>query len=275
MIEEIFKTLGFKEEEVKTYLSLLDFGACSGAELARKMGMKRPTIYGYLDRLVAGGLVTQSMHSGLRIYVPERTDKIRLIFQRKMEELKSTEKAFERIIPDLEKRSGLNLFQPKIQYFEGHEGIRQAMSDLLNYENTESCIIWPMRSMMDVLTSDYLRYHNITRIRKNISYRAIWERNQAKEIILPNYLGTGERHKRKLRLAPNNFKYDMGIQIYANKVVFLSSRAESYALMIESKEIVDLQLAQFNTIWDISENFELNPKGQDLFFLEIEETREL
>ena len=269
MIEEIFDALGFKEEEVKTYLSLMDFGACSGAELSRRMGMKKPTVYGYLDRLVAGGLATQSTQNGLKIYVPASIEQIQLIFRRKMEALRTKEKAFESIIPDLEKRFGMNLFQPKMQMFEGHEGIRNAMSDLLNYDGAQAQVIWPIQSMLDVLSPDYLRYHNIERIRKKISYRSIWERNQGEALTFPNYLGTGERYLRYIRLAPNNFQFEMGIQIYANKVVFLSSRAESFALMIESKEIVDVQLAQFNTIWDIAEIFDVTPKGADLFFEEV------
>ena len=269
MIEEIFATLGFKEEEVKTYLSLLDAGPSSGGDLAKKMGMKRPTVYGYLDRLVVGGLATQSSRNGLKLYIAASTEQIQLLFQRKKDELLTKEKAFEQIVPELQKRVGMNLFQPKIQIFEGHEGIRNAMGDLLNYEGVQAHTIWPIQSMLDVLSPDYLRYHNIVRIQKKIKYNSIWEHNQATDIDVPNYLGTGERYYREIRIAPNNFKFEMGVQFYANKVVFLSSKAESFALMIESKEIFDVQFSQFKMIWDVAETFDVTPKGADLFFEDV------
>ncbi len=266
MIEKIIGILGFREEEVKTYLSLLDFGACSGAELSRRVGMKKPTMYGYLDRLVRGGLATESSQNGVKLYVPATLEQVQQIFQRRQAELRTTEKEFLEMVPELRRRMGISLTQPKIQKFEGQDGIQNAMGDLLQYGGIEACIIWPIKSMLDVLTPEYLRYHNMVRIQNKISYRSIWERNQGEEISIPNYLGTGERYLRDIKLAPNNFHFDMGIQIYANKVVFLSSRAESFALMIESQEIVDLQLAQFNTIWDIAQKFEIMPKGAELFF---------
>ena len=70
MIQDIFDTLGFKEEEVKTYLALLDSGARTAGDLSKVMGAPRPTVYGYLEKLLAAGLVTQSMRRGVKIFVP-------------------------------------------------------------------------------------------------------------------------------------------------------------------------------------------------------------
>src|ERR1700750_2470660 len=119
MINDIFQLVGFKEEEVKTYLFLLDRGACPAGDLAKHIKIPRPTLYGYLDRLVQGGLVSVSQKSGVKIYIPEPGDKIRRLYKRKIEELKDKEKSLDTILPALEKHAGATFLRPKMQFFEG------------------------------------------------------------------------------------------------------------------------------------------------------------
>lgn len=271
MIEEIFKTLGFKEEETKTYLSLLDAGASSGGDLAKKMGAPRPTIYGYLDNLVEGGLITQSIQRGIKIFTAEPGDKIRLLYKRKIDELKSKEKALDNIIPELEKRAGMSLFKPKMQFFEGQSGVQNLMEDIFHYSDLETYVFWPIEFMLDILTAEFLQYHNKLRIQKNLSLKALWQREQAQNLRKPPYLGTGKNYLREIRIAPYDMDFRMGCWFYANKAIYISSRAESFGFMIESTEMVELLTAQHNIIWPISEPFTINPKGADSFLKEVYE----
>jgi len=51
MITTILSALGFTEEEAKTYLVLLDRGTETAANIAKTIGMPRPSVYGFLRRL--------------------------------------------------------------------------------------------------------------------------------------------------------------------------------------------------------------------------------
>lgn len=252
MIQEIFETLGFKEEEVKTYLSLLDAGPSSGGDLAKKMGMKRPTIYGYLDRLVAGGLVTQSLRRGVKIYVPEPSDKIRMLYRRKIDDLKSKEKALDTVIPELEKRTGLNLMRPRVHLFEGRDGMETALQDHLSYQDTNMLAFWSIKAAIEATSEDFFWYINKARIRNNMYLHAIWPPEQAVDVKRFPFMGVGDEFKREIRVAPEGIHSSMGYWIYANKVLFASSRAESFCFIIESSELVEMMTNQHRVIWNMS-----------------------
>ncbi len=272
MIQDILGTLGFKEEEVKTYLSLLDAGPRTGGDLAKIMGSPRPTVYGYLESLSLAGLASQSMRRGVKIFAAEPGEKVRLLYRRKIEELKSKEKALDLIIPELEKRAGLSLFRPRMQFYEGQEGIQTLVQETWSYEGIETYTMWPIKSMRDIITPEFLHYHNKVRIRKNIFIRAIWQKDEALELSknAPPDLGSNLAYKREIRLAPDAMKFRMGYWIFANKVAFISSRAESFGFLIESEELIQTLLAQHKMIWEISEPADIRPKGEKAFFEEVD-----
>jgi HTH-type transcriptional regulator, sugar sensing transcriptional regulator len=251
-LNEIFETLGFGEEEVKTYLSLLDVGASSGGDLAKKMGLPRPTVYGYLDRLVAGGLVAQSLRRGVKIFVPEPGEKLRLLYQRKIEDLRTKEKALENLIPQLDKRAGMSLMRPRIQFFEGRAGMETALQDNLSYNDTPMRTFWSIKAAMEATSEDFFWYLNKERIRRNNSLLAIWPPEQAIDIKRYPALGVGPEFKREIRIAPKGIDSSMGYWIYADKVLFASSRAESFCFIIESAELVQMMTNQHGVIWDLS-----------------------
>lgn len=271
MLQDIFETLGFKDEEAKTYLTLLESGSAPAGALARTMGIPRPTLYGYLEKLIAAGLVSQSLYRGTKIFAAEPGEKLRGLYRRKIDELQKQQKALEQILPILDKKSGASLFRPRMQFFEGQEGIQNLFQDMLQYNNIQTYTMWPIMAMRDIITPDFLYYHNKIRIQRGIHIRAIWQRDQAKSLGKPNYLGSGGRYLRDIRLAPETMKFNMGFQIYADKVIFISSRKESFGFLIESAELVALLKAQHDAIWDISENFDIHPKGTKLFFEEVDE----
>lgn len=272
MLQDIFDTLGFREEEVKTYLSLLDSGAQTAGDLARIMGQPRPTLYGYLERLVASGLVTQGMRRGVKVFSPEPPARIRALYRRKIMDMRRKEQSLDQILPELEKRAGLNLLRPRMQFFEGREGIEAALEDLLRCPaGTMTFAFWPMKAALDATSEDFVRYHNKMRIRKDIHIQGIWPRGQGVDIARHPYLGWGPEYKRELRYAPLGVEFTMGYWVYGNRVIFSSSRAESYGYIMESAELASLMTTQHQVIWNISELVPFDKKYVQGFLRELEE----
>ncbi|MBX2834677.1 MAG: helix-turn-helix domain-containing protein [Micavibrio sp.] len=262
MINDIFETLGFKEEETKTYLALLDTGPSSGGDLSKKLGMPRPTVYGYLEKLVSGGLVTQSIHRGVKVFTPESGERIRVLYKRKIEDLRTKEKALDNVIPKLEKRSGLNLMRPRIHFFEGRSGMEAALQDNLSYSNLTMLAFWSIRSAIEATSEEFFWYLNKERIKRDMHLRGIWPPEQAVDVKRYPFMGVGKDFKREIRVAPTGIDSSMGYWIYANKVLFASSSAESFCFVIESSELVEMMSNQHKVIWDISTP--ITPKQEDM-----------
>ncbi len=252
MINDILKTLGFKDDEIKTYLCLIDVGPCAGGALAKTLGIARPSVYGYLERLVNGGLATQSLQRGVKIFTAESGEKIRSLYRRKIDDLQSQEKALDSIIPDLEARMGMSLMRPRIQIYEGRDGVETALQDHLHHPGIELRAFWSIKSAIEATSEDFFWYINKERIKRDIYFRAIWPPNQVVDVKKFPFMGVGDEFKREIRVAPEGTDSSMGYWIYANKVLFASSRTESFSYIIESAELFEMMSNQHKILWNIS-----------------------
>jgi hypothetical protein len=137
------------------------------------------------------------------------------------------------------------------------KGVQHILNDMLLYQNIETRSYWPIKSMVDILSADFFRYHNKERIRRNLYTKAIWPRSEVVDIKKNPFLGMGEDFKREIRLAPPEMNFTMGYWIYHNKIAFLSSRSESFGFIIESHEMVKMMASQHEAIWQVSEKIEI------------------
>lgn len=270
MLTSILSTLGFSEEEVKIYLTLLEVGPISVGELAKKAGMPRSSLYGFLKRLCDKGLVTQSMKWEVKTFSAEPPEKIILLFQQKIEDLQKKRTLFDEVLPELKKHKPSTFIVPKFHLYEGEEGVKHVLKDMLLYRDMETQAFWPIKDMIDILSPDFFRYLNKVRIRNNLYTRAIWPKNKVVDIKKYPYLGVGDAFKREIRIAPKEISFSMGYWIYGNKAAFISSRKESFGFIIESAELVEMLLSQFEVTWDMSAPIKVDKKDTQAFLQEID-----
>lgn len=274
MINDIFETLGIKEEESKTYMSLLEKGACGAGDLAKIMGLPRPTVYGYLERLRLTGLVTQSVRRGVKVFVPEPGNKIRVLYKRKIEDLRAKEKTLDDIIPELEKHAGLNLMRPRMQFFEGRSGLETALQDHLSHSGLEMLAFWSIKAAIEATSEEFWWWLNKERIKRDMWLKGIWPPEQAVDVKRFPFMGVGKEFKREIRMAPEGIESSMGYWIYANKVFFASSRAESFCFIIESSELVQMMSNQHKVIWNLSKPITPSESDMKPFLDDLNETDE-
>ena len=259
MILEIFTALGLREEDMKVYLNLLETAPSTAGTLVTRMGIPRVTLYGHLDRLCAHGCAKQAIKNNVKVFSAEPGEKLDILFTRRIEELQNKQKDLQTVLPELHAKTGMNLLNPVMQVFEGSEGVQTAMEDILLYPDRVTYAMWPMIAMLDALSAEFLRYHNIERIKRNITILSVWPKSRTADTRRFPFLGSGDEFLRHIRLAPEEVDFSMGYWIYANKVVFISSRAESFGFSIESKELADLLKSQHQLVWNVSEPIDYDP----------------
>ncbi len=269
MLEDILSTLNFKNEEIKTYLQLLKTGPVTAGNLAKKMGVPRPSLYGFLKRLQNKGVVTQSIKWGVKIFTAEPPERINLIFRQHIENLQEKQQLYQKILPELKKQTLFGFTTPKFFLYEGKEGIKHVLKDMWLYSGIETQSLWPIKTMLDILSPDFFWNLNKERIKNDISIRAIWPADQVVKTKAHPYLGVGKEFKREIRIAPKQMSFSTGYWLYANKVAFISSYEESFGFVIESKELVDMLLSQFEMIWNISKPLKVDPKDTEPFLKKL------
>ena len=251
MINDSLEKLGLRDEEIKTFIFLLENGPQTAGSLAKKTGLSRPSLYGFLSKLQKIGLVIESQKNGIKTFQTSSKEKVATIFDEQIKELSKGKSDMENAFSQLAGKMGTT---PRFQLFEGKKGLEHVLKDMLLYRNMETKAYWPIKSMIGMLGEEFFKQHNKERIARNISISAIWPASQSMDIPTHPYLGAGEAFLREIRIAPKEIDFEMGYWIYENKVVFLSSKKESFGFIIESNELMEMMSSQFEVVWKISQN---------------------
>lgn len=250
MIDKTLKRLGLHEEEVKTFLFLLENGEQTAGNIAKKTGISRPSLYGFLKNLQKEGLVVESQKNGVKTFQASSQEKISSLLDEKINELEKGKTDINKLFSEIQK--GGTVTSPKFQFFEGKDGVQYVLKDMLLYRDIKTRAYWPIKAMIDLLSEKFFRELNKERVHRHIYTQGIWPDSQKVDIQKHPYLGVGEKFFREIRIAPKEIDFSMGYWIYENKVAFISSKKECFGFIIESKEFADMITSQHEAIWKIS-----------------------
>lgn len=260
MLERILEALELTKEETRIYMRLLETGPSTAGSIAKNIGLRRPTTYNILGRMRDKGTVSQSLRRGIRLFQAEPPRKLEQLLGKKIKDLRQKQDDLHHMIPELERRMGQQFLTPKFQIFEGKESLRNVLMDVLLYRDMETWSFWPVKSAIDALSEDFIRFHNIERIRNRLSIKGIWSKNQSVNLKRYPFMGSGPQFRREIRIAPERIDFSMSYWIYASKVAFVSSQRECYGFVVESTELAALLKTQHQFIWDHSTRLAVNPE---------------
>lgn len=269
MLDTIFQKLALKPEHSDVYLALLEGGMMPAGNLAKRLNIPRSTLYGLLEELARAGIVLQNEKENVKLWQAVDPEKIKIILNEKINALEKTRGSFDAILEDLKKSQKTDFVSPKYNYFEGKEEMRIMLKDVLLYDDLETELCWPVKDMIKVLGEDYLFEFNKKRVRNGISIRVIWPQEKTSDVEKNIFLAPGKEVLREVRLAPAGIDFSMGYWAYANKVMFMSSKAENFGFIVESKELRQLLKTQFEILWKISEPLQSAPETAKKFLAEI------
>ena len=250
VIDKTLEKLGLRDEEIKTFLFLLENGEQTAGNLAKKTGLSRPSLYGFLKKLEGNGLVVESLKDGIKTFLAVSKEKIDALLNQKIEELNRSKSDIEKLFATVQ--TGKITTSPKFQFFEGVEGVQYVLKDMLLYRDIKTKAYWPTKTMLDLLSEDFFYQLNKERIKRHIYTQSIWPSSQKVDIKKYPYMETGEKFFRERKIAPKEADFSMGYWIYENKVAFISSKKECFGFIIESKEFSEMMSSQFDVIWKIS-----------------------
>ena len=247
MIQDILKNIGIPETASRIYLQLLENGLSSARQLAENLNMPRPSVYDNLKILINSNLVVEQDQDSKKLFRVDDVKNISRLMKDRIDSLQQQEKQLKEIIPAISRQG--DYLEPKIKFYNGVEGIKHALNDMLWYDNLETLTVWPISEMIKVLGADYLDEHNRKRIRQKISIRAIWPQDKAVKFKQFPFLGVGKNFLREIRLAPPGLTWSMGYWVYADKVAFISSRKESFSFVVHSRDFTEVIKSQFEMVW--------------------------
>lgn len=239
---EQLKKFGLSEKEAKVYLACLNLGDSLASEIALKSNLPRTLIYDLLERLIDFGLISYSIKNNKKYFLASDPKELMRIAKEK-------EEAIKLIMPNLEilqKITGTN--RPKIEIYEGIEGMKAVMNELLK-EGKEIYGYGSSRSSYGIIPAFMDEWHK-ERIEKKIIMNLIYNntdetrkriKESPKSLKLLNY-----------KLMPIKIELPTATVICGNKVFLQSWTKEPFAVVIESKEMADNQKKYFEALWKMA-----------------------
>jgi sugar-specific transcriptional regulator TrmB len=242
MIETLLK-FGLSYKEAKLYVALLEIGSSVVSDIAKKTDMNRSTTYVLLESLVQRGLISISEKNSIKVYTPSPPDRLVQYLQEHVKKYTELIGVAQSLLPELRSMYTGTGPKPRVQYYEGGEGIKTAYEDTLT--STEPIRAFASINNMHEALPDYFPDYYLRRASKGINIRAIFpDTPEARERIKSN----AQENRESMLVPTDRYAFSPEINIYDNKVSFFSW-IERFALVVESRELADALKKAFDLSW--------------------------
>ncbi len=242
--EELEKELldyGLTSKQARVYLALLQLGTSNIQAIAEKARVERTNTYDAVQGLIDRRLISITTQGKKRLFVAEPPESLEVIIKEKAKKLKD-------LLPELRSLHNISEFKPKIRFYPGVEGYKAVYEDTLSASSKLLFGIYSSQDIIDVLGMDFIRHIIEQRVEKKITLRVI----RPRETEVPGLWPAGEEALREVKLAPKGMVFPIVTFVYDNKVIYLSSKKETFGLIIESHDMAQAHQNYFEALWQIS-----------------------
>lgn len=248
MIEKLLLSIGLSEKEVRVYLTSLEFGSQPASVIAAHTDINRTTVYDTFADLIQKGLANKMKKSGTTYFqVMDPRNLIQYLEREKNERVRQLEKQKEQIaaiIPALHSLENPLSTKPKVQFFEGEKGMREAYEDTLTtqqgpiraYANVDECM-----GGLPNFFPDYFK----RRAKADIPIQAIFPDTP----LAYERMRCDLEEMRETRLIDKKYSFSPELNVYDDKIM-IASWKEKMAIIIKSQEIAELLKKMFDLVWE-------------------------
>lgn len=248
MILETLKKIGFSDKEARIYIHLIRLGAQPASIISERAEINRTTTYDIIEGLTKKGLIS-SIKKGAITYFKALDPKelINYLEREKVEHIKQLERQqaeVEQLLPALISLENPESTKPKVTFYEGEKGMRQAYEDTLSSKETILAYA-NVEDMHKGLPNFFPDYYERRGVKNNIHIKC----------IAPDNKTSRERHKQDKKenremilISTDEYEFSPEVNIYEDKVLYASWR-EKMAIIIKSQEIADFHKKMYKLCW--------------------------
>jgi len=241
-LEKPLEDLGFTDKEAKVYLAMLELGQGSVIDIAGKAGLKRTTVYNLLPEMLQKGLIKVGARKRRRFFFIENLQNLKTETEERLETINS-------VLPELRAIHNIIPYKPKIIFYEGVGGMKELYQDTLDSLSGGDTILsyTGLEDFFQFMPREYMDWYVAERVRRKIRIRIIVPDSEATKEILP----VAEKTLREIKVVKDpKFRYSADTEIYSNKVALISYRENFMGVIVESKEINQMQRMAFELMWN-------------------------
>lgn len=243
---EPLKNLGLTDKEARIYLALLQLGPATPYQIAKKAEIKRPTAYVIAEELVEKGLIVHVPGENPRRYIARTPDSFFEDAENKLSQAKS-------VLPELRSLQKGVEEKPSILYFEGVNGIEQAlMHRAKELHNTEIVGFYADVSLMSPALLEVTEEFNKYRVRHHITARGIvTDTEELRTLGFEKYFNLNDPQQASIQakiISKDVYSSNASFEFFPEfiKIIFYDS---AQAIIIESPTVAHAMRQIFQMLW--------------------------
>ncbi|PIZ73228.1 hypothetical protein COY07_02255 [Candidatus Peregrinibacteria bacterium CG_4_10_14_0_2_um_filter_43_11] len=258
IIENFLRTLGLNDNEVKVYLYLLSHGESIVSVVAKRLEMKRVTVYSTLESLEKKEVVSSFNKNNVTHFDAVEPDDIEELCRQKVNEMMRIQKKaaslkgeFRKLrekgkMPKLEIRG-------KIKYYQGLEAVTDLIEETLEEKGKEQLCFGLNTYHTEMSGNDWSEYTK-KRIKKGMNVKSI-------QPDTSNAIAYKKRDKGELRathLVPKDrFPGNCEINIIGDMIaMFTTHSKEPMGMKMHNPDMAQALKSLFALAWERSENYD-------------------
>lgn len=230
---------GLTDREAESYLVLLQLREALVSEIAKKTKENRTHLYDTLNSLKQKGLASYVIKNGKKYFRPAPPEKI-------IDYLKEKQNEVEMYLPELNKLYAPKSKAPVVEVFEGKEGIKTVLRDVLRENKEWLCLGSTGKSKESI--PFFLEQLHKQRMKQKLPLKVIYNDDKFGE--------TRGKEVEKQKFAKVKYIKKTSpttTYIYGDKVVIIIWEKEKLvAVMIKDKDVADSYRSYFESMWEVA-----------------------
>ena len=244
MKKDILTRLGLGEKEAKIYEAALESGPETVQKIARGAGVTRTSAYTHIKSLMKKGLMSKGVRDKRTYFSAEPPENLFRLVEMRKKEVQRYSFELKKEMPLLRLLFETNEDRPRVRVFEGREGLKTMIDDLLKSKFSsleEFTSLDETYAIIPPRPDDHRE--QIKKKFKKTHKRIIYTSERGPFLL--------SRKDAEFRFLPKDkFPFTGSVNIYGNKVTLTSHKKTITGVIIENKEIADTLRTLFNFAWE-------------------------
>ncbi|MEK6889383.1 MAG: helix-turn-helix domain-containing protein [Nanoarchaeota archaeon] len=245
--EALLREIGLTNYESKIYLALLDIGKSTSGEILKKAEIRTGKIYEILESLKNKGFVSEIIENNIKKFSPTDPNRIDIYLKKKKEIISNYEKSLKNFLPSIMEKINKDKNPIKIEIFTGDEGYKTASYKEINRYKKGSKLyvlgVLPEEKYSKIAHSHYM---------ENVQPRRLLKKVEVKKIFTEEAKGETKYIEKGTQVRYIPYNSPITINIIDDLTILEIFSIEIIMISIESKEIAESFIDQFNLLWKIA-----------------------
>lgn len=239
MLKKALMNIGLSEKESDFYLLIVKHEKITAGEISKISGESRTHIYDTLNKLLKKGFISYVIMNNVKYFRAVKPKKILDYLEEKENKIQKEKEEITKLIPEIEKlQKDFKKDDVEIEIFEGSEGIKTIMNDLLN-ESKDFVTFGASSKVETYLPKFFIERYLKIREKKKIRARQLFTEESG-------VLKTSLSQNKKL---PKEFATPTTTAIYGNKVTIWFWLEIPRVILIKNKDLADSYKHYFDLLW--------------------------